>query len=144
MPEGHRLGNKCGHRLCCVPEHWEPRTAAEANRIAASRGAWTGTERRAKIARSARRLRGKLDDAKVLLVRDPHRKQSIPELARQWGVTPGLLWKVAAGEGWPNLFPVTVAPRKPTKYEVEPGFERVITADWMLRRQQQEVATSAA
>lgn len=121
VPEGSVLGNDCGNKRCCTPEHWIPRTRAEQNRIAASRGAWTGNDRKAKIARSARRLRGKLDDAKVLHIRDPFRKETNAELARQWNVTPGLIGKVAKGEGWRLLAPMTVATRKRGRYEVDPA-----------------------
>jgi hypothetical protein len=118
VPEGHVLGNECGNKRCCWPAHWLPRTRAEQNRIAASHGAWTGAERSTKIALSARRLRGKLDEAKVLQIRDPHRTVSDAELAREWNVSPGLVSKVNRGKGWRLLAPFTQATRKPGRYEV--------------------------
>lgn len=125
----------CETRGCL--EHVKALTRSQQMLLAAEHGRIGGEAYSRRQREASRKCATKLDMAKAEEIRRRREAgDTLVALAKEFGVHHSFIARICAGQAWaPILPPVQRIPTPPGRFEPRPGFERAITADWMLRRQ---------
>lgn len=127
-----------GHEMCIT--HLKACTRQEQMLRASANGRLLkGPERTARNAAAQRPIAPKMTMAKAEAMRARRAEgATYHQLGEEFGVHFSMAHRICAGRAWVNYAPppaITRIPTPPGRFAPDPGFERVISGDWMLRRQ---------
>lgn len=100
LEPGENALHRCDNPKCCNPAHLFPGTLADNNRDKMEKGRWKGGW---PVPVGVRHGKAVLDEEKVKRIWKERHTTSQVELADEFGVTKGAIWRVMHGKSWTHV-----------------------------------------